>query len=141
MRKLFFFIICTICAPWLFAQNITFPGGSPNFCPGAQTVLTASNPGPTNVRWEFSSTGNAPWSLLNAGSTTYTANVVGFYRILNVPQTVIYDTIQVALHPVPTASFTSSPTLQCGSTPRKFYQYFFGWCNVFMEFWRSQFGS
>ena len=120
MRKLFLVIICTICTPWLFAQTITFPGASPNFCPGAQTVLTASNPGPTNVRWEFSSTGNAPWSLLNAGSTTYAANVVGFYRILNVPQTVIYDTIQVAQHPVPTSSFTSSPSLQCGTTPVNF---------------------
>ena len=117
MRKLFFMLLCFLCATWAFAQSITFPGGSPNFCPGGQTVLTASNPSPTVVRWEFSSTGNAPWNLLNPASATFSANVIGFYRILDVPQTSIYDTIQVAQHPIPTASFTSSPALQCGTTP------------------------
>ena len=117
MRKFYLLVIAILCASGLFSQTITYPGGAPAFCPGGSLLLTASNPGPITVSWEYSLTGSAPWTFLTT-ATTHSAISAGYYRIFNTtPTTVYYDTLQLTLHSVPSASFVATPANQCGTVP------------------------
>lgn len=121
MRKLLFSLLCTMCTSWLYCQTITFSGGSPNFCQGGQTVLTASNPPTGSFQWRFATTYAGPYTNVGTNLPTLNVSNVGFYTVFVSGNPItLYDTIQVAQHPVPTASFTSSPSLQCGTTPVNF---------------------
>lgn len=104
----------------LSAQTITYPGANPGFCPAGSITLTASNPGPVSVVWEYSSTGAGPWTNLTT-SPTYTASVAGYYRIGLAGSPIIYtDSLEVIAYPNPVASFTSSPANQCSNLPVQF---------------------
>jgi len=120
MWKLF----CVAAAALLFsnvvnAQSITYAGSNPGICPAGTLLLTASNPSAT-VNWEFSATPGGPWNIVGTG-TTYNATSVGYYRIaLPSAPTVYLDTFQVLAYPNPVATFTASPTNQCGTVPVQF---------------------
>ncbi|MCP9749652.1 PKD domain-containing protein, partial [Ferruginibacter sp. HRS2-29] len=106
----------------LNAQTIiTYPGTLPSFCAGGQIVLTASNPPAGNFQWQFSSSLAGPYTNTGGNTNTLTVNNAGFYTV-SVSSTPVthYDTVHVIQNPNPIASFTSSPTNQCGTIPVQF---------------------
>ncbi len=104
-----------------FGQPIT---GTLHFCPGGNTTLTLTNP-PANstYQWQRSTDNGTTWTdVAGATATTYNTNAAGQYRVqitsgATPPAISNTPAVTVTQAPVPVASFTYSPSGQCGTAP------------------------
>lgn len=114
MRTYLCILLYLFLSQFSFGQSIS-PAGPVGICPGESITLSTT----TSVSWEYASALSGPWNLLTTG-TSYNASNVGYYRIYSNPGPVYHDTIQITAKPVPTASFSSNPSGQCGTVPVQF---------------------
>jgi large repetitive protein len=120
MKKIITLVLGILFFATTFCQTITYPGATPSFCTGSFVTLTASNPPiPTGAyTWEKSPDGTTGWTVVGSNSTALLVNSIGFYRVkISGPPVFIFPTLEVTENPLPVASFTSSPSLQCGTVP------------------------
>lgn len=98
-------------ASWGWGQNIT-AGGATTFCQGGSVVLTADT-GP-NYQWKKDGT-----DIPSANSQTYTVTSGGNYTVVvngsPYPASVLVNVLQP-----PSASFSFTPSDQCGTVPVNF---------------------